>query len=312
PWHIYQWMVHRDWFWADYIGVQILGFGIKPPAQNAAEGQIGFYARRLALLDPTLILLFLIALPSLARQAWKHRSADAILLLSWLAVTIVALLAFRFRNLPYTVSLIPVLCLIAAGTVRRRAYVLVLLAIFLVKAGFPEKAWGLPYAAPPPIPEAKALRGYWQLGRPNDLILVSPSDDFYSFNLPGLKIHYCFVDPSGVVIKYAPHYGYLGITLTMDEFLDIDRLRPEYERRLRAWGLDSGGPIGSAIVAESPEDLRRLLSALPLVDFELPEVWAGEGAARDILPASAGRVFLLARNPPGTTGVTRPKLPTSW
>lgn len=312
PWHLYQWMVHREWFWADYIGVQILGFGIKPPAQNALEGQVGFYAGRLAQVDPVLVLLFLAGLPVLLHQAWKKRDQGAMLLISWLVVMISALLAFRFRNLPYAVSLIPVLCLIAARILNRRAWIFALCAVFVVKGAFPDRAWGLPFSAPPPIPEAKALRDYWQRGRPNELVLVSPADEFYSFNLPGLKVHYCFYDPAGLVSKYAPHYVYLGITLTAEQFLQVDRLRPGYERRLGAWGLPSGDPIASAIVVNSEDEVQRLVKALPDTDFELPEIWAGKDGTRDRYPASPGRVFLLARNPAGTRTVQRLSLPESW
>lgn len=313
PWHVYQWMVHRNWFLADYAGVQIIEFGIHPPVQNVLEGPVRFYAERLALVDPVLILAVLIALPLLARRLWKDRPPELILFFSWLAVAVCGLLAFQFRNLPYAVSLIPVLCLLAARMMRKRAWIYLLGLIFLVKVAFPDQVWGLPFTAPAPIPTARALRDYWQLGRPNELVLVSSEDEFYAFNLPGLKVRYCFVDPTGTTIRYAPHYAYLGITLTGAQFLDRSRLEAEYRRRLRSWGLDSSGAIGSAVVAPSLQDVRSLVSGLPDTDFEMPEAWRiSDGSGHEIRRSAPGRVFLLARNPPGTPALPRPTLPAKW
>jgi hypothetical protein len=313
PWHVYQWIVHRNWFLADYAGVQIIEFGLHPPAQNAHEGPVRFYAERLALMDPVLILAVLIASPVLARRLWKDRPPELILLFSWLAVAVSALLAFQFRNLPYAVSLVPVLCLMAARMMRKRAWIYLLGLIFLVKAMFPDQIWGLPFTAPAPIPMARPLRDYWQLGRPNELVLISPEDEFYAFNLPGLKVRYCFLDPSGTTVRYAPHYAYLGITLTGAQFLDVSRIGPEYGQRLRSWGLDSSSAIGSALAVDSLPDLQRLVSGLPHTDFELPEAWRiSGGPEHEIRRSAPGRVFLLARNPPGTPALPRPNLPAKW
>ncbi len=129
------------------------------------------------------------------------------------------MLAFRYRNLPYALPLIPALALTAVEYAPRfkarwawpaLAVSAALLFIWLV----PVDRW----AAPPPIPEARALREYYERGRPQWLFNVAPADEFYSFALPGLRVRYVFVDPAGVVVKYAPHYAWLGITMTGAEF----------------------------------------------------------------------------------------------
>jgi len=314
PWHIYQLAVHRDWFMADYIGVQILGFGVQPPTQHALEGQLLFYGQRMLWIDPVLAVLALVSLPWLFRDCRK-RSPEAPLLAAWIAVVVAALFAFRFRNLPYILSLVPALALCAARITRGRWPIAMLCGLFVVKAFFPAQVWGISFGAAPPIPEAQALRNYWEQGRPNELILIAPADEFYSFNLPGLKVRYCFPDPDGVVLKYAPHYGYLGITLTGDQFLHLEQLRPKYAKRLWEWGLDSSEPIGTAIAVKSEEEALGLIGAFPATDFELPEAWASsvkQAGERDVKPASPGRVFLLARNSAGTRTVVRSPLPPAW
>ena len=65
PWHIYQLIAHRQWFWADYVQIQLLGYGIQPPGAGSPESQAAFYFKRLAASDPVLGILLLTALPFL-------------------------------------------------------------------------------------------------------------------------------------------------------------------------------------------------------------------------------------------------------
>src|SRR5690348_11005272 len=71
PWHIYQLAAHRQWFWADYVQTQLLGFGFRPPIATSADAAPLFYAKRLWLTDPVLIVLLLIGLPALIRDRQK-------------------------------------------------------------------------------------------------------------------------------------------------------------------------------------------------------------------------------------------------
>ena len=311
PWHVYQFLAHRQWFWADYVQVQLLGFGTRPPDEHSAEGQAWFYAKRLAVTDPLLTILALGALPGLVR-ACRKRSPEALLLAAWMAATAAAMLAFRYRNLPYALPLIPALALMAVEYAPRLKPrwswpALAVSAALLLIWRVPVDRWG----TPPPIPEARALREYYERGRPQWLFNVAPTDEFYSFALPGLRIRYVFVDPAGVVVKYAPHYAWMGITMTGAEFEQFDSVRGEYATRLRSWGLDSERPLATSIVVPAPEEVTKMILGNPNADFDVPEVWVPlHDVAHESVPSSPGRLFLLARGSAPRLG--RTPLPKNW
>jgi 4-amino-4-deoxy-L-arabinose transferase-like glycosyltransferase len=304
PWHLYQLIAHPRWFWTDYVQIQLLEFGFHPPAQPSPDGPVWFYLKRLLLTDPLLSLLGLIALPFLVR-AVRAGKRDAGLLLSWLLVTGVALLSFRYRNLPYLLYSVPPLCLAAAAYAvpafgnRPKLAAVLLAAVFCVKVAFASEVWGLSYGATAPVSSAQWLRWYADQRRPNELIAVNSDDEFYAAALPIPKIHYCFLDPDELVRRYAPHYAYLGITVSAAEFQEIDRWQPQFLERLHQWGLGSAAPIATNITAPSPADIVRLVATHPHTDFYLgrdifsripPEV----RSTRRIVPLSADRSFLLA------------------
>ena len=96
PWHLYQLLVHKDWFMAEYVQFQVLGSGVNAPSRYSGESSVWFYARRLLVLDPLLLLLWCAALPGIV-QAWK-RSAGAWevqLLSAWCLGSIAVLLSIR-------------------------------------------------------------------------------------------------------------------------------------------------------------------------------------------------------------------------
>jgi len=116
PWHIYQALVHPRWFWADYVQIQLLGYGVHPPFQVSSEFPLLFYAKRLFLVDPILCILALIAIPSLWMAIRRRDSVQPILLTAWLLVVLLALSSFQARgNFRWVVFLLPPLCLLAAG-----------------------------------------------------------------------------------------------------------------------------------------------------------------------------------------------------
>src|SRR5580704_9842012 len=180
PWHIYQLLVHRQWFWADYVQMQLLGFGLHPPAQSSAESQLGFYLKRLLLTDPVLLVLFVAAVPLLLRQVHRRVATMPALTLAWFAVTGGALLLFKYRNLPYALYLIPPACLAAAlygPTFSTNRWTKISLALLVAVFGIKfyvsgHQPWGLQFGAAEPSPAVAALRSYYDLARPNELILV--------------------------------------------------------------------------------------------------------------------------------------------
>jgi dolichyl-phosphate-mannose-protein mannosyltransferase len=322
PWHVYQYIVHREWFWADYVKIQLLGFGMRPPSQTSSENAAIFYGKRLALIDPVLLGLAIAAIPNLVAHCRKG-VPSAILLTSWLAVMAAALLTFQYRNLQYAVMLMPALALLASvylpmrSKIRPRLLIALLVCLFAVRAVFPARTWGLSFGASPPIPEASVMRAYYELGRPNELIPISPDDEFYTFVLPGMRVRYCFIDPDGRIANYAPHFRYLGITVNGDEFLHMAEWHPVFSQRLRSWGLESQEAIASVILVPTVSDAIRIIQQRSDADFEIPQSLLPDGGvslatAHDIRPAGPGRIFLLAKNPPGTAQIKRVRLPQRW
>jgi 4-amino-4-deoxy-L-arabinose transferase-like glycosyltransferase len=327
PWHLYQLISHPRWFWTDYVQVQILEFGLRPPVQPSSDGPVWFYLKRLLLTDPVLSLLVLIALPFLVR-AVRARKHDAALLLSWLLVTSLALLGFRYRNLPYLLYSIPPLSLAAAAYAvpafgnRHKLLAVVLAAVFCVKVTFPSQVWGLSFGATAPVSSAQWLRWYSEQRRPNELIAVNSDDEFYATALPIPRIRYCYLDPDGLVRSYAPHYAYLGITVSAAEFQQIDRLEPQFLERLGQWGLPSAAPIATNIMAPSLADIVRLVDTHPHTDFYLPgdivnQVLPEVTSTRRIVRLSADRLFLLAMDgkedgPETRVSQVRWSVPENW
>ena len=73
-----------------------------------------------------------------------------------------------------------------------------------------------------------------------------------------------------------------------------------FRQRLREWGLDSSEPIGTLILAGSPEELARMIRAHPASDFLLPQqyraaVEAAAGQTHALVEAGEDHFFLLSR-----------------
>jgi len=319
PWHLYQVAVHRQWFWMDYVRIQLLGFGVHPPDQHAAEGPAYFYASRLWMTDPVLCVAAALALPGLF-VALRARKPDALALASWVLVAGGAMMAFRYRNLPYLLYLVAPLCVLAAAflPVRRMGVVMALLAgIFVVRAAFPGRPWGLQFEASEQ-PSAAALRAYCRMNRPNELMVVEPDDDFYSATLPLPRLRYCFIDPNHLALRYAPHYAALGIILTPEQFAHPDRWQALFAPRLHQWGLDSTEPVGTAILADYDADVLGMIRTHVENDFYLPERFRAQTetsfrATHWTASGGPGRLFLLARSRPQAF-YRRPAwvLPRNW
>ena len=301
PWHFYQLVVHRQWFWTDYIQVQLLDFGFQPLLSGSAEAPLLFYLKRVFLTDPFLSIAAVLALPGLIKGV-RLGNADARLLACWLGVVLAGVSAFRYRNFYYALMLIAPLCL-AAGlylTARYpRGIAAGLALVFALKMVPGESVWSLSYSASDPLAAAPLLRAYLDRGRSNDLILVDPDDEFYAATLPLPKVRYCFRDPADLTIRYAPYYVNLGITVRTSVFNDLTRWEPIFRERLRKWGLDSSEPIAAAIVAHNDSEIAEMIRLHPDSDFYLPRsietaVRPGSQSTHVYVPASATRFFLLA------------------
>ncbi len=308
PWHLYQIAVHPQWFWADYVQLQLFGFGIKPPSQVSGESHAMFYLKRLAWTDPVLCLLVLLAAPAAFRAAWRRTSVGAVLLIGWLVVMTGALFVFQYRSIQYLLAIVPALVLaaIAYGPLTRSrnaaaALLAALCVLYPLKAHHAAEPWGLPFGETRPMPAARILRDYAARQRPNALMLVSSDDDFYATTLSLPKIRYLWLDPENRTAAYGPHFVYLGITMPADQFNDLPRWRELYRERLRSWGLDSDEPLATAIVARTQDEIADLIARHPDSDFYLPVEWSQYGTkTHKIVPLSAQKALLLAHNAPGS------------
>jgi 4-amino-4-deoxy-L-arabinose transferase-like glycosyltransferase len=322
PWHIYQFVAHRQWFWADYVKIQLLGYGIQPPGSGSPESQAAFYCKRLAASDPVLGILLLTALPFLILALRGRSQVLPALLTAWFAIAAGALLLFRYQNLPYAILLIPPACLIVAeynplfSAQRAKWGLLALCAIFMLKSSAPGKIWGLSFGGVEPPAAVEGLRSYYGLGRTNELILADSDDFFYASTLPLPHIRYYFRVQDDELLKFFPHYAYLGIMLTEDQFERIPQSESIYAQRLRAWGLDSTQPIGTSILGLTDDALVRLVKARSTADYyvtipELQLLERDESIRRThtVSELRYGRAFLLAQKT-GSRPVAR--LPARW
>jgi hypothetical protein len=322
PWHIFQLVVHPKWFWMDYVQIQFFQIGMNPPPQFSAEPAIVFYLRRMLLTDPVLLVLAVAALPGLLRALRERKSPSLLVLASWIFVVGIALLSFSARNLPYIALMIPALavaCTLCAPKVVARhmaAATVALLAVMVVKAYRADYPWNLRFGSGSPLPAAAQMSWYCRQARTNELLLIDPDDEFYSATLPLARVRYVLIDPSDDVKRSAPHYAPLGITVTTDQFLELDRWLPIFLRRLREWGNDSAQPVATVIIARSEQDVVKIVEALPGTDFYLPSkllpLMPGEAmSAHTVVTPSGERCFLLAKSRV-QHDVARLPAPCSW
>lgn len=288
PWHVYQLFAHPQWFWAEYVDMQLFAVGMHREQNGLFNQPQTFYVQRLWQLDP---ILTLYAAAGIAGAIWAVRSRDRLpelLAVCWTAVTILALASYQAKYLTYVVMLLPPLCVLGGLCIPRRAILPV--ALLLVLKTQPVS---------PPLEGAKAMRAYYDLHRDTELIAAETDDDLYSETLPLPHVRYAAVDPSHTLATGKPYYPWLGIVLTRDEFLALPMLQPAYEQRLREWGENSSEPIGTAIMLDVPADLTAVIRLHPASDFYLPANWneviEQAGQTHRVSRYSADRVFLLSR-----------------
>ena len=301
PWHLYQLLTHRQWFWTEYIQMELFQWSLHPPVPRSDEITIWFYLKRLFLTDPFLCGAAALTLPAFVLEI-RRQKTDARWLACWLAVVAIAVFSYQWRNFPYVVMLLAPLCLLVAYYIpaRYQPWTLVALLLVLVLKLTPsDRVWSLTYPTSQPLASAPLLRSYADRGRSNELILVDTDDEFYSSTLPLSKVRYCFRDPSHVTERYAPYFVNLGITVNSTVFADLAHWEPIFRERLRAWKLDSSEPIATSIVATDDADVAAIIQSHPDADFYLPAslgpaVIAAAQNTHTLVPSSARRFFLLA------------------
>ena len=291
PWHLWQLHAHPRWFWNEYVMTESLEKGNAAPTQTTDETHLGYYAKRLALLDPVLLIAALVGLS-------KKPSRAAI---AFLLVILACALAFRYRNTSYLMPLYPAMAMLAAVAIPSRFLkpaLALAAAIFIAKAGMPAEPWGLPFHAESQAPSEAALDRYAALHRGNDLILIQPEDQFYSSDLDLPRIRYAYIglnaDNTADNNQAPLDFRRLGITVTADEFANLHELTPLFAARLRDFDLDSTEPVATVILARDGAQIRELIAAHPETDFYIPAEFAS-AASHDIWSAGGPRMFLLSR-----------------
>lgn len=237
----------------------------------------------------------------------RRRSPDALLLVCWITVIGATVFCFHYRNTSYLMPLVPALAVLstAYGPLfsGKKALVITgfLCLLFFLKAHFPDRPWGLSFQPGTTLPSVPLLEAYARQDRPNELIIVSPDDQFNSALLSVPRVRYCLTSLQDDPTRYALDFRYLGINVTAAQFAELDKWRPVFAERLRAWGLDSDEPIASVIVARSTQEILGIILTHPQSDFFLPEELRSAleprtGATHRLVRASPQKCFLLARD----------------
>jgi hypothetical protein len=306
PWHAYQFIAHKDWFIAEYVRFQLLGSGVTAPSRYTEDSNLWFYVRTLWRTDPILLVVWLTSLPWIGMEWRRSNQAPARLLTAWFVTSAVCLGIFGTRAAYYLLPLLPVLALMSvqfSPLLRGRLAwpaCLALLVLFGAKVWAGNAIWGLDYHANA-VPPAPVLDQYSRLRRANDLVVVSPDDEFYASVADLWNVRYVYLTRLDAT-KTSEFFYRLGMILSSEDFCSLDRLLPVYEQRLRAWNLpELFQPEGTIISAQSTQDLAALIRCSPNRDFMLPEelraVTAGPAAATHMATGTeSGRFFLLSQD----------------
>jgi hypothetical protein len=306
PWHLYEFLAHRDWFVAEYVRFQLLGSGLTAPSRYNGDNNFWFYLKTLLRTDALLLALSLASVPWLV-LAWKRSNrVQARLLAAWIVIACLCLGIFGTRAAYYLLPLLPALALASvefSPLFRGRtawAACAALIAVCGVKVWAGDATWGLDYA-PKAAPAASALEAYAHLRRANELVIVSPEDEFYASVLDLPKIRYLYLAPLDAT-KTSEFFYRLGMIVSAEQFCSLEALMPVFEQRLRAWDLPENlHPEGTLIDGGAISKLAQVIRCSPDRDFMIPEslreIAVGAGASTHTAGAAqSGRFFLLSNH----------------
>ncbi len=317
PWHLYEALVYPKWFWADYVEVELLGLGIRPQR----TGRFWYYVRRLVQMDPVALVMGVIGIAGVFRFKQFRKQPAVLLAHSWAFITVAALCAYQSINLSLRGVSAPVVMRAQrivpaevrgsarlAGPLRRRCAV-------RRQGGGPWITLVPLRPATPPMEGARAMREYYSLHRDAELILVDPDDSFYDATIPLPHVRYCAYDPANWVPNFGPHYVPLGITLTAQQFADLPKLQPEFEKRLREWGVNSPEPIGTTTTVHTLPELAIILRCVPgqrLLFAHVLGIVAGRRGARVPARSVLSRSSVSVKPTAGQRKPPVPSIPAHW
>jgi hypothetical protein len=125
------------------------------------------------------------------------------------------------------------------------------------------------------------------------LIIVETDDEFYSSLLPLAHLRYCFIDSSQQTSAPPLDFRYLGVTVSVEQFADLDAWRDIFLSRLRRFDLDSPAPIGTVVLARSFEEVIHMIATHPETDFYLPVEYKPLVAGPHVAAPGTARMFFL-------------------
>ena len=185
PWHVYQLLVNRDWFLAEYVGVELFGYAVAAPVQASREGHMAFYAVRALYFLP-------LAAPLIARR-WSRAW------IVWCAVLSCGILAYSYQNATYLVPAAPAILLCHRGWIHWGFAPLAVFGwLWIAQAGEPE-----------PIDARFAGR---------EVLHLDVDDQLRTTLSPGATVRYVFLTahlpPNGPL-----DFERLGVAKNVDRFL---------------------------------------------------------------------------------------------
>lgn len=185
PWHLYQFLVNHDWFLAEYLGVELLGFAFSAPVQASSEGHTLYYLTRLLWLLP-------LAAPLILRRVQATW-------LVWCGVLLTAIFAYSYQNATYLVPLAPALLLSHRGPIHWGFAPLALFGLL---------GW----------PSGSAVRPIGNEFQGREVLHLDPDDQLRTTLLPGATVRYIFLT-SHLPPNGALDFEQLGIAVHVAPFL---------------------------------------------------------------------------------------------
>ncbi len=252
PWHAYQLLVHGNWFWAEYVLDEHLGWGLAVPNRDGQPGNFIFYATTLMKICPWLFWCSLLGF-------WQRKNLVAG---TAAVLTFATMLTFQYQNATYLLGFNVLLAMVAASWFRGWKLVIPAALCLLGLVQQVRVNW--------PLRENQAIvavENYCTRERGNELIIVDPDDEFYTTALPLERVRYCYREDSALRRQSPIDFRKMGIILSVSDFLNLKDKLPEFATELRRMGLDSTGPVGTVMAAKSTEEIRQLVQARSEIDF---------------------------------------------
>jgi 4-amino-4-deoxy-L-arabinose transferase-like glycosyltransferase len=257
PWFALQLWLHPRWFYEEFLRVELFAWGLQAPPQTSAEPFWVFYGKHL--LEQHGIPVLLAGTGCLA-ALWR-RQRWVLVPLVWTLAMGLGIAAYSFRHATYLMPLVPALALLASAAPKP--------GLWLWIAAAPLLVWSAAVPHPPGHrvqPAIAALEERLAAREPAPLLVVGTGDHFYAAMLPFPAVRYALPDASMAPEGFALDFRSMGIAVTVDEFLHLDRHRPRFERVQQEWGLDRHDATATVILYRDRADLDRLQRELSEYD----------------------------------------------